>query len=501
MHKSFAFITLAFLLVAAIGCKPSINPSFTYTPAEPRAGETITFVNTTNEGEYWNWNFGDGTYSISKNPYKTYKKPGTYTVTLQVDSNSNYTTSQEITVYDTIPYINIDVDSVFYFQTITVKALVYNPYNKKLTYTWRFSEHAISDDITEGESTKHTVSLYYNHYNTEETIHLDVTIGDSIYHVEKTFYIHDSKSNALLITDKEGNLWKQRIYKNGMEEPQKITTYLPQTKPIGIYAEQLFITESDIQLTEPSAWEEGAKAECKIIAYDLSTQEEQTVLSIKEHPTHHVFRAFIRNGQIYWSDYANYLYKTTTDTRGATFVWNESDPTANGYYMASADRLGYFGHTLALEQPTGGIALYADTYFWGKYGNGSGIYRFTEEDILTTPPTESTPLPESGQILSQIPIKQFCLDAIHRKIYYITNTGTGNELWICNMDGGYAIKIADACGEALLVDNASSRLFYTDKDGVKAMRLITTTYNILTDERYFVCNIQATGLVMNAQKR
>lgn len=500
MRNSFVFI-IASIVLLTLGCNPSINPSFTYTPEEPRAGQTISFTNTTNEGEYWNWNFGDGTNSTYKNPSKVYKKPGTYTVSLCVDSNSNYTTQQSIIVYDTIPYIDIDVDSVFYYQTFTVNALVYNPYKKKVSYKWSFSDHAISEAIKQGESNDSHVELFFNHYNTEETLRLEVTIGDSIYHVERTVYVHDFKSSSLLMTDATGLLWKQRLYENGTEEPTQIATYLPQVHLIGIYGGQLYLAESDIQLTNPSAWEDNLSGTCRLMVHDLNNQQNQTILTIEEHPQHHLFRAHIRNGQIYWSDYDDYLYKTPTSTRNATFTWNEANPTTNAYYLVCAERLGYYGHTLAKGQATGGISLYADTYFWAKYNEGNGIYRFTSEDILTNAPTTTTPQPESGHILAQYPIKHFSIDAIHRKIYYLTPSASNNELWVCNIDGRNTVRIAEHCGDALFIDNASNRLYYVDTDGVKSMRLVSTSDNLIYETGETVSTVQATRLVVDAHKR
>lgn len=500
MRKSFIFITLALFASLIIGCNPAINPSFTFLPENPRAGQTITFTNLTNEGEYWGWDFGDGTYSNYKNPSKIYKKPGKYTVTLCVDSNKNYITKQDITVYDTLPYINISVDSVAYYQTFTAQALVYNPYNLKVTYKWSFSAHAISDDITEGQSTKKQVSLFYNHYNTEETITLDVTIGDSTYHTQQTFFVHDTPGQALYITDQEGNLWKQRMYENGIESPVKVQESTYKTFPIGIYNENLLLVTSDAQ-QDPNQATEDATGTCQLTAYNLDTWQPQTLLTIHQHPRLHISRASLINGQIYWSNYDDYTFQTPANITNENFVWNNDSPTQSSYYLAGIEHLGYYGHSLHSGQPTGGITLYADTYFWAKYGSGNGIYRFTKEDILNTPSTSSTPLPQSGQILNNVPIKHFCIDAIHRKIYYLTPATNNNELWICNMDGRNATKIDTQCTDALWVDNATNRLFYADEEGIKSIRLITTHTNIVTETAQKIADIQATGVVLDIQKR
>ncbi|MBO7258028.1 MAG: PKD domain-containing protein, partial [Alphaproteobacteria bacterium] len=61
-----------------IGCK-KVTVDFTYSPAEPKAGETVSFTNLSSAGETWAWSFGDHSTSLSKIPSKIYKKAGTYT--------------------------------------------------------------------------------------------------------------------------------------------------------------------------------------------------------------------------------------------------------------------------------------------------------------------------------------------------------------------------------------------------------------------------------------
>lgn len=500
MRKSFIFTTLAILSSLIIGCHPSINPSFTYTPEEPRAGQSISFTNLTNEGEYWGWDFGDGTYSSYKNPAKVYKKPGKYTVTLCVDSNKNYVTSQDITVYDTLPYIHIETDSVVYYEDFTVQALIYNPYNKKVTCDWGFSSHAVSEKIVDGHSAEKQLSLHYNHFNVTETITLDVMIGDSAYHVERTVYVHDAKGRALFITDQEGVLWRQRLYENGIEAPVKLSESTQKIFLVGVYGDILYLVTSDVQ-EDPAQVADDVVGTCQLVGYDLTTQEQHTLLTIQQHPRLHICRASLHGGNIYWSNYDDYVFRLPINTTNASFVWDSANPANSSFFLAGVEFLGYYGKGLEKGQATGGIAVYADTYFWAKYGSGAGIYRFTQEDILSAPATTNSPLPESGRILEGVAIKLFRMDAIQRKIYYLTPAGNGNELWVSNMDGRNATKIAADCADALWVDNATNRLYFVDAEGIKAIRLLATQSNILTEEAEKMADIQATGLVLDNQKR
>jgi PKD repeat protein len=77
--------------------------AFSYSPASPVAGETVSFTDgsTSYDGiTSWLWDFGDGNTSTQQNPAHPYQSAGTYTVSLTVteaDADSD-TTSQSITV-------------------------------------------------------------------------------------------------------------------------------------------------------------------------------------------------------------------------------------------------------------------------------------------------------------------------------------------------------------------------------------------------------------------
>ena len=100
---------------------PALSAGFSYSPANPEAGENIQFQDTsTGNPSSWSWNFGDGSTSSTQNPIHSYSTAGTYNVTLQV-SNGTYTNSisKNITVLSAVavdftfspsaPLVNQDV--------------------------------------------------------------------------------------------------------------------------------------------------------------------------------------------------------------------------------------------------------------------------------------------------------------------------------------------------------------------------------------------------------
>ena len=60
---------IACALATIVGCK-KVNVDFTFSPSNPKSGETITFTNLSSAGESWSWTFGDNATSLAKNPKK-----------------------------------------------------------------------------------------------------------------------------------------------------------------------------------------------------------------------------------------------------------------------------------------------------------------------------------------------------------------------------------------------------------------------------------------------
>lgn len=194
----------------AAACKKA-EIKFTYSPTEPRAGESVKFSNLSSSGEEWEWTFGDGSTSSIKSPTYTYKKPGTYRVVLKVDKKNSLTATQEITVYDTIPTF-VASDSVFYiYDDYTFTANVYNPYNYDVSYEWHFpleSEYVVCTDEDMNGSSLH---CYFTKAMEEALIELTIVMMGDTTEVHHTFCVQDMATNSIYMRTGEGD-YRQRIF-------------------------------------------------------------------------------------------------------------------------------------------------------------------------------------------------------------------------------------------------------------------------------------------------
>lgn len=85
---------------APIPSLPSVSAFFEYTPATPRAGDSVGFSDTSSGSPTsWSWSFGDGATSTAKNPSHTFAAAGTYNVTLTAtNGGSASSATRQVTV-------------------------------------------------------------------------------------------------------------------------------------------------------------------------------------------------------------------------------------------------------------------------------------------------------------------------------------------------------------------------------------------------------------------
>lgn len=218
MTKKQIILCVASFLIL-VGCK-KITVDFTYSPAEPKAGETVTFTNNSSAGEKWAWSFGDNATSLTKSPKKIYKKPGTYMVTLMVDSAKNQTRSKQITVYDTIPTYTCSSDSILHYHDVTFMTNIYNPFSYELTYQWTLPENCI---LVHGDSTSRNIVVYFTEAG-EYTIKLFINQNNKPYNVSKTWSVHNTKAPAIVMRKTDKTVVRQRMINDRIEQVTQATS-------------------------------------------------------------------------------------------------------------------------------------------------------------------------------------------------------------------------------------------------------------------------------------
>lgn len=214
-----SIIYLSILLTFCVGCK-RVEVDFSYAPTAPRAGEAVAFTNLCLEGEEWLWTFGDNATSLAKNPNHIYKKPGTYLVTLMVDSAKYNTCTKQITVYDTIPTFVCSTDSILHYQDVTFTANVYNPFNHTLTYHWILPDKC---EIVSGTLDNFAITVFFT-YPLQDSVQLLLTQKDTTYSIKKAVKVHLTKAPAIVMCKTDHTIIRQRLINDRIEQPTTFTT-------------------------------------------------------------------------------------------------------------------------------------------------------------------------------------------------------------------------------------------------------------------------------------
>ncbi|MDO9153936.1 MAG: PKD domain-containing protein [Paludibacter sp.] len=540
MKFKILIVSLFGIILFFSSCSDNVVADFTYLPATPKCGQRVTFTNITTGDEKWtvkswDWNFGNGSKSITKSPTYIYPKAGIYSVTLRVDSNDNYIKTLKITVYDSIPTIYVNTDSVKYYKSANFSTLIYNPDNLEITYDWTFSANAQSADLVNGKSTKKAVDVVFTKKNVTELVKLRIKLGtklDTL--ITSTFHVHDVKAKSLLMAPKDGKILRQRIFENGFEETTN-TNIDAGKHPFNLNAlsNQLYIFDAGTRISYQSDWLTNTEGDGNIRMIDMATNTSKEIIHNNGTSSHFgFFNGFVDKDNIYWTDYSEFLYKTPKNSTLGKFDWkgNSDAQTAVPYYLAKVNRLGYFGNGLASNQFSGGICYYDQAYFWAKGGIGRGIYRFLATDILTSNTSGTAPVPTLGAILTDYAIRAFTIDQINQKIYFsVTAPADKIGFWVANMNGTNAKRIDNAPMDneylyitGIAIDNESNTVYWayrspqtigaeppsgtwwdtyytnypTHRTGIKQASL-ATTFKPAGEIRYFALGVSAYGITLD----
>lgn len=219
MKNNITIALLCVIIVAMMGSCKKKTIDFSYSPAAPRAGQTVRFSNLSDTGEDWAWTFGDGATSASKSPNKVYRQPGKYTVILKVDDKASQTVAHELTVYDTIPNFTSSIDStgLRVFEDVTFKALVYNPFGYALDYRWKVVDEVPYVAVSESDSLAN-YTLYFQRPGTV-TMQLRVILGTDTTVIRHQVEVQDKVAEGVLMQDKTQS-YRQRIYGVRADSPR-----------------------------------------------------------------------------------------------------------------------------------------------------------------------------------------------------------------------------------------------------------------------------------------
>ncbi len=165
LYNRFLYLWSFVFLLLAQGLQAQVTANFSATPLSGCAPLLVQFSDqSTGNPTSWQWNLGNGTTPVIKNPSTIYTTPGTYAVTLTVSNGSSSNTktvTSYITVYG-VPDVNFTSPDTVGCPPLVVQFTNTSQPNVPgaATYLWNFGDGGSAN--TANPSHTYQTSGYYN---------------------------------------------------------------------------------------------------------------------------------------------------------------------------------------------------------------------------------------------------------------------------------------------------------------------------------------------------
>ena len=446
-------LLLACFMVGCIDNEPEVKElpttpvAFTYQVVDGSyqldyyIGATIEFTSISSLEGTCVWDFGDNsepaTGEVVTHKYKT---AGTYSITLTVAGEKNKT--EPIMIKDIVPIMSIDpIESEegiceVITTAISISIELPNPEGLDEEYLWLFpagttDEHG--NTITTS-TLKNPGDLKFGNVGSQK-IRLQTKLGgrsleEGSFNVQVAYF---EKVPTLYYAVAGGNIMALKLAENPPADMliNPFDMAISSGKhPLNILFDNttLYVLDCGGQFTYVND-EDGNLGDGRIFAMLKDGSRVETMLSNSggaafDDP----FYGYIEGSYLYFSN------RNTGISRIALTDRNRSYSLADFPYYVQNALLGYYGNGFYYGSMNACFTKIDETWFWCKTHNGTGIFRFTDRDILGGTIAGGMPAPEAGVVLSGMSPKSILWDEKNQVVYF-TVYDTGYEgLYRCTLE-------------------------------------------------------------------
>lgn len=449
--KQYLFIS--FLGIMTFGCidndpeieeLPSAAVAFTYEVIDDvyqldyYVGATIQFKSLSALKGECVWDFGDGSEPVT-GEVVTHKfaTDGTYQVKLTVAGLKF--NRQPILIKDIVPIMSIDsIDGGIcevLSTPVSISVELPNPENLTEEYLWVFPQGTTDENgnpvIT--STSRDPGKVKFSHVGSQ-TVRLQVKLaGRQLEEGRVNVQVaYNQDMPTLYYAVKGGNIMALKLVSN---KPVGMNIYpfdmgISSGKhPLNIvYSEpSLYILDCGQQFTyvDDAA---GILGDGRITVMSKDGSKVETMLSnVGGAAFNDPFYGYIEGSNLYFSNRNTGISKIGLNERNKVFSTTEFP-----WYVQNAT-LGYYNNGWSYGSMNACFTKINGTWYWCKTYNGTGIFRFTDGDILPAAITGGHPAPSAGVALSGMNPKSLVWDSKNQFIYF-TVYDTGYEgLYRCTL--------------------------------------------------------------------
>lgn len=449
--KQYLFISLLGLIsygcidnVPEIEDLPSAAVAFTYEVVDDvyqldyYVGATIEFTSISAlEGECV-WDFGDNTEPVTgKVVTHKYATEGTYHVKLTVGGMKF--NRKPILVKDIVPIMAVDPIEGGICEVlstpVSISVELPNPENLPEEYLWIFPLGTTDENgnpITTS-TLQDPGKVKFSHVGSQ-TVRLQVKLaGRQLEEGKVNVQVaYNQEVPTLYYAVKGGNIMALKLVSN---KPAGMNIYpfdmgvSSGKRPLNIVFNDpsLYILDCGQQFTyvDDAA---GILGDGRIMVMSKDGSKVETMLSnVGGAAFNDPFYGYIEGSNLYFAN------RNTGISRIALNARNKIYSTAEFPWYVQNATLGYYGNGYSFGSMNACFTKINGTWHWCKTFNGTGIFRFTDGDILPAPITGGQPAPSAGVALSGMSPKSLVWDSKNQLIYF-TVYDTGYEgLYRCTL--------------------------------------------------------------------
>lgn len=155
---TYLLLSLTLILFSCHKTTPPNPPtaSFSVDLTDPEVGQTVFFTNNSENGDQYEWDFGDGTGTSDMNPTHSYTATGAYDVKLTVTSRNGATDNTGLTLNVMVPtLLEIEVDEYYAPNTPVANASV-------ILYPTLADWHAQTNKVQEAFTDADGIAVFAN---------------------------------------------------------------------------------------------------------------------------------------------------------------------------------------------------------------------------------------------------------------------------------------------------------------------------------------------------
>lgn len=412
----------------------------------------VMFINTSPTAGTALWDFGDNTNAEGDTVYHAYSVAGTYTVTLTIRQADATTVQkkQPLFISDIKPLLTLNPIQEEVCEVLTSKISfsiqLPNPKNRTEEYQWIFPEGTRLLDNTPVDTVFQKVPPEVVFSNVgSQTVRLQAKLdGRALEEVSVNVQVgYNKEVPTLYYAVRGGNIMALKLAPDAPAD-MKIMPF-----DLGVASGQhpfnILFADSSIYMLDAGQQfyyvddADGVLGDGKISVIAKDGSKVETLISnVGQAAFDDPFYGYIEEGTLYYANRNTGIIAVRTKERNRIYSATEFP------YYVQHSTLGYYGRGIEYGAIGGMFGKVEGTWYWTKFYNAYGIFRFTDADIYKDPVTKGeAPTPEAGVALSTMCPKSFAYNSKTKEFFFTVFNEGSNGFYRCP-----SIAALDAIGNS-----------------------------------------------------